>query len=107
MEVNKVVKFFEQKKELLLQLLRFTGEETCPIVGKLPVCLLRERLHRLAPPSMVAYLASSAAVPESRGLAGQTFEFRSNVVVCCLLLNSILKKKELLLQLLVYTGEET
>ena len=45
-------------------------------------CLLRERLHRLAPPSMVAYLASSAAVPEFRGLAGQTFKFRSNVVVC-------------------------
>ncbi len=51
-----------------MQLLVYTGEETCPVVGKLPVCLLRERLHRLAPPSMVAYLASSAAVPEFKSL---------------------------------------
>ena len=64
-----------------MQLLVYTGEETCPVVGKRPVCLLRERLHRLAPPSMVAYLASSAAVPESKSLEQKNKELLSQLLL--------------------------
>ena len=43
-------------------------------------CLLRERLHRLAPPSMVAYLASSAAVPEFKFLEQKNKELLSQLL---------------------------